>query len=86
DLAENQPSSDELDEEDFDLAEEDPLSQDAMDALLAGDEDELLSGNEVDQALLDELLMEAEVDDAELDLDSQLDELKADSIDSGPEL
>ncbi|EKO3558319.1 AAA family ATPase, partial [Vibrio metschnikovii] len=86
DLAENQPSSDELDEEDFDLAEEDPLSQDAMDALLAGDEDELLSGNEVDQALLDELLMEAEVDDAELDLDSQLDELKADSIDSEPEL
>ncbi|HGF7477889.1 TPA: FimV/HubP family polar landmark protein [Vibrio mimicus] len=77
----------------FDLADEDQMSEDDIEALLAGDEEnELLSDGKVDQSLLDDLLAseldalddEPAIQDAEtLDtlLNDELDSLSAESND-----
>ncbi|ENM5789219.1 hypothetical protein V4V45_001051 [Vibrio mimicus] len=77
----------------FDLADEDQMSEDDIEALLAGDEEnELLSNGKVDQSLLDDLLAseldalddEPAIQDAEtLDtlLNDELDSLSAESND-----
>ncbi|NAX05420.1 AAA family ATPase, partial [Vibrio sp. V27_P1S3P104] len=58
------------DQTELELSDEPALSQDDMDALLASDE---LASDTIDQSLLDDLLAgEDDIDDAELDFDSLL--------------